>query len=108
MLRQCRIYNLECRTITHALQTNLHCVLIGEQYIMKKKFLQFVRENKEKLITAIGTVAVGLLVLFLNSCASAQRIQIQQEIDGVKQETIIESDTKINAIALAFTTNVGE
>ncbi len=75
---------------------------------MKKKLLQFVQDNKEKLITAIGTIAVGLLALFLNSCASTQRIQIQQEVDGVKQETIIESDTKINAIALAFTTNVSE
>ncbi len=75
---------------------------------MKKKLLQFVQDNKEKLITAIGTIAVGLLALFLNSCASTQRIQIQQEVDGVKQETIIESDTKINAIALAFTTNFGE
>ncbi len=75
---------------------------------MKKKLLQFVRENKEKLVTAIGTIAVGLLMVFLNSCASAQRIHIQQEVEGVKQETIIESDTKINAIALAFTTNVGE
>ncbi len=75
---------------------------------MKKKLLQFVQDNKEKLITAIGTVAVGLLMVFLNSCASAQRIHIQQEVEGVKQETIIESDTKINAIALAFTTKVGE
>ncbi len=75
---------------------------------MKKKLLQFVQDNKEKLITAIGTIAVGLLALFLNSCASAQRIHIQQEVEGVKQETIIESDTKINAIALAFTTKVGE
>ncbi len=70
---------------------------------MKKKLLKFVRENKEKLITAIGTVAVGLLMLFLNSCASTQRIHIQQEVEGVKQETIIESDTKFDAIALNIT-----
>ncbi len=67
---------------------------------MKKKLLQFVRENKEKLVTAIGTIAVGLLMVFLNSCASAQRIHIQQEVEGVKQETIIESDTRFDAIAL--------
>ncbi len=75
---------------------------------MKKKLYDFICANKQRLITAIGTAAVGLLLLFFNSCASAQRIHIQQEVEGVKQETIIESDTKINAIALAFTTKVGE
>ncbi len=67
---------------------------------MKKKLLNFITTNKERLITAIGTAAVGLLMLFLNSCASTQRIHIQQEVEGVKQETIIESDTKFDAIAL--------
>ncbi len=70
---------------------------------MKQKLLNFITTNKEKLITAIGTIAVGLLMLFLNSCASTQRIHIQQEVEGVKQETIIESDTRFDAIALNIT-----
>ncbi len=70
---------------------------------MKKKIYEFVCNNKAKLTTAIGSIAVGLLMLFLNSCASAQRIHIQQEVEGVKQETIIESDTRFDAIALNIT-----
>ncbi len=70
---------------------------------MKKKLLKFITTNKEKVVTAIGTIAVGLLMVFLNSCASAQRIHIQQEVEGVKQETIIESDTRFDAIALSIT-----
>ncbi len=70
---------------------------------MKKKLYDFICANKQRLITAIGTAAVGLLLLFFNSCASTQRIQIQQEVDGVKQETIIESDTRFDAIALSIT-----
>ncbi len=67
---------------------------------MKKKIYQFICANKEQLITAIGTTIVGLLLLCLNSCASAQRIHIQQELEGVKQETTIESNTHFDAIAL--------
>ncbi len=70
---------------------------------MKKKLLQFLCDNKSKVIKVIGTLAVGVLIFFLNSCASTQQIHIQQEVDGVKQETIIKSDMELKSIALRIT-----
>ncbi len=40
---------------------------------------------------------------WLCSCASTQRITVKQEQEGQTQETVIESDTRFDAISLYIT-----
>ncbi len=52
-----------------------------------------------------------LLALFFASCSSTQKITVKQEQEGQIQETVIESDTKFNALSLYFgseDTQIGE
>ncbi len=44
-----------------------------------------------------------LLVALLASCSSTQKISVRQEQEGQVQETVIESDTKFDAISLYIT-----
>ncbi len=46
-----------------------------------------------------------LSAVCLSSCASTQRITVKQEQEGQMQETIIESDTKINTFSMVIRGN---
>ncbi len=74
---------------------------------MKTKIYQFVQQHKTQLIKAIGGIVVGFII-FLCSCSSVQRIQIEQQNgDSQKQSTVIESDVKWRSVALSITpTNI--
>ncbi len=43
-----------------------------------------------------------LLGVCLSSCTSTQRITVKQEQEGQMQETVIESDTKVNSFSMVI------
>ncbi len=43
-----------------------------------------------------------LCLACLTSCASSQKITVKQEQDGQIQETVIESDTKVNSFSMSI------
>ncbi len=46
-----------------------------------------------------------LLVALFASCSSTQKITVKQEQEGQVQETVIESDTKVNSFAIVITSD---
>ncbi len=54
-----------------------------------------------KLYVYYCTLAMLLVALFA-SCSSMQKITVKQEQEGQVQETVIESDTKVNSFNISF------
>ena len=68
-------------------------------------FKQLFAKVKSQKLTAfcVCIFLLSLLLIFLfSSCSSVQRITVKQEQDNQLQETVIESDTKINSLSLLF------
>ncbi len=56
-----------------------------------------------KRLYVLFCTLVMLSVALLASCSSTQKISVKQEQEGQVQETVIESDTKFDAISLYIT-----
>lgn len=65
-----------------------------------EKLLSKVKSQKSLAICVCVFMLVAILILLLPSCTSMQRITIKQEQGEQMQETVIESDTKINSLSL--------
>lgn len=73
---------------------------------MKEAIKQFIKKNKNEIITCggvIGTLITGLIVAILVSgCSSSMHMQVKQRQGDIEQETTIESETKIKEVSLYF------
>ena len=67
-----------------------------------EKLLAKVKSQKSLAICVCVFLLVAILILLLPSCTSLQRITVKQEQGDQLQETVIESDTKINSLSLLF------
>ncbi len=56
-----------------------------------------------KRLYVLFCTLVTLSVALLASCSSTQRISVKQEQEGQIQETVIESDTKVNSFSMVIT-----
>ena len=61
-----------------------------------------VKSQKSLAVCVCVFLLVALLILLLPSCSSVQRITVKQNQGDQLQETVIESDTKINSLSLLF------
>ncbi len=48
-------------------------------------------------------ISLMLFGVLYNSCSSTQRITVKQEQEGQKQETVIESDTRVKDFSMTIT-----
>ena len=74
-------------------------------FTISSVFKQLFAKVKSQKLTAFCVVVflLALLLIFLfPSCSSVQRITVKQEQENQLQETVIESDTKINSLSLLF------
>ena len=67
-----------------------------------EKLFAKVKSQKSLAVCACVFLLVAILILLFPSCSSMQRITVKQEQGNQLQETVIESDTKINSLSLLF------
>ncbi len=67
-----------------------------------EKLLAKVKSQKQLAVCVCVFLLLAILILLFPSCSSVQRITVKQEQGDQLQETVIESDTKINSLSLLF------